>query len=246
MNEKLQQAITASRTGQKQDAQRLLTQLLREDPNEPQAWFLLSHLVDSKQKQVAYLSKTLALDPHHEKARQRLDRLTVASPESGPSTAGYPAPDVKEPPQPAFSVSTDQLDFLEQEKGETVPAWMADDIVNQVAAEMVEEAPTLVTATPTTIEQADLPDWLQQDVSAAWAEPKAAEVEQAPLATESMAKPLAPKPDTTSKALVVTKPTKPVPTTSQQVVTLTRVMMALILAAVVVFILLVYFLIQLL
>jgi len=75
MNPKLQQAMSAAREGRSKEAQVLLTQILSQDPEEAQAWFLLSHLVDSEQKQLAYLKKVLALDPHHEKAAQRLAHL---------------------------------------------------------------------------------------------------------------------------------------------------------------------------
>ncbi len=80
MNTKLQQAIAATRDGDKQQAQRLLAELLKENPQDAQAWFLLSHLVESESKQVAYLSKVLTLQPTHEKAKQRLAQLTSAVP----------------------------------------------------------------------------------------------------------------------------------------------------------------------
>lgn len=75
MNPKLQQAMSAAREGRSKEAQVLLTQILSQDPEEAQAWFLLSHMVDSEQKQIAYLQKVLALDPQHEKAAQRLALL---------------------------------------------------------------------------------------------------------------------------------------------------------------------------
>ncbi len=78
MNEKLQQAITATRNGQVKEAQLLLTQVLKDDPNEAQAWFLLSNLVDSEPKKVAYLGKVLALNPQHEMAQKMLSRLRGA------------------------------------------------------------------------------------------------------------------------------------------------------------------------
>lgn len=79
MNEKLQQAITAVRNGQENEAQLLLAQVLKEDPQETQAWFLLSTLVDSEQKKKAYLGKVLALDPGHPMAKKMLARLQEKS-----------------------------------------------------------------------------------------------------------------------------------------------------------------------
>jgi hypothetical protein len=80
MTRKLQQAIKAARAGQKKEAQVLLTQILKDEPNDVHAWFLLSHVVESEQKQIAYLRKVLALEPGHEKAVQRLAQLETPKP----------------------------------------------------------------------------------------------------------------------------------------------------------------------
>ena len=85
MSEKLQEAITATRAGQKREAQFLLTEILQEDPNDEYAWFLLGNLVDSPEKRMAYLGKALTINPHNEKARQQLNhiqRQTMIAPES--------------------------------------------------------------------------------------------------------------------------------------------------------------------
>ena len=82
MSEKLQEAIAATRAGQKREAQFLLTELLQENPNDEYAWFLLGNLVDSPEKRMAYLGKALTINPDNEKARQQLyqvQRQTIAS-----------------------------------------------------------------------------------------------------------------------------------------------------------------------
>ena len=79
MSEQLLDAISAIRNGNSREAQQLLTDLLQEDPSNEQAWFLLSNIVESDDLRTAYLSKTLALNPHHEKARQQLARLKVTA-----------------------------------------------------------------------------------------------------------------------------------------------------------------------
>ena len=66
MNEQFQQAVVASRAGQIKEAQFLLAQSLQEEPNNADAWLLLSQLVDSKEKQQGYLAKAIDLDPEHE------------------------------------------------------------------------------------------------------------------------------------------------------------------------------------
>lgn len=71
MSDKVQQAITATRAGQKREAQQLLAEALEENPNNEHAWFLLGNLVDSPEKRKAYLGKVLAINPAYEKARQQ-------------------------------------------------------------------------------------------------------------------------------------------------------------------------------
>ena len=70
MNEQFQQAVVASRAGQIKEAQFLLAQSLQEEPDNADAWLLLSQLVDSKEKQQEYLAKAVALDPEHELANE--------------------------------------------------------------------------------------------------------------------------------------------------------------------------------
>ena len=70
MNEQFQQAVVASRAGQIKEAQFLLTQSLQKDSSNANAWLLLSQLVDSKEKQQAYLAKAIAIDPDHELANE--------------------------------------------------------------------------------------------------------------------------------------------------------------------------------
>ena len=78
MELKLQQAIVATRAGQIEIAQSLLTQLIREEPEDANAWFLLSYLVDSPNRQILYPQKTLELDSENEIARHYLAQLQNA------------------------------------------------------------------------------------------------------------------------------------------------------------------------
>ncbi len=152
MDSRLQEAIDAARTGETRTAQQLLTDVLKDDPEQIQAWFLLSHLVDSPQKQQAYLGKVLALEPTHEQARQRLALLR-----SGQTGGAVQAP----PSQPAVKVAKADLDVVVQAEGDTLPEWMAED------AELVQ-AETAVSATttqPPAPQKEDLPNWLQESVS---------------------------------------------------------------------------------
>ncbi len=153
MDSRLQEAIGAARAGETRTAQQLLTDVLKDDPAQVQAWFLLSHLVESPQKQQAYLGKVLALDPGHEQARQRFALLR-----SGQTGGAAQAAPIK----PAARVADAELDVVVQAEGDTLPEWMAED------AELVQvdtAVPTLEAAAAQTTAPEELPDWLQESVS---------------------------------------------------------------------------------
>ncbi len=68
MTSTLQDAVSAVRDGDYEEAQRRLAEVIRANPDDVQAWYLLSQIVDSDARRAAYLSKTLALNPYHERA----------------------------------------------------------------------------------------------------------------------------------------------------------------------------------
>jgi len=69
MTATLQEAIAAARGGDMEQAVLLAAEVAQEHPNDANAWYLLSQLVDSDARRAAYLSKTLAVDPGHQRAR---------------------------------------------------------------------------------------------------------------------------------------------------------------------------------
>lgn len=144
MDEKLKEAIAAVRTGDKREAQRQLTTLLQEDPEQVQGWYLLSLLVDSPQKQAAYLSKTLALNPNHEKAREQLAALQ-ASGNLGPTA-------------PSLEAMDESFDLVTQADTDALPDWLID------ANDEDEPEITAVPHLPeeTIVPNETLPDWLKE------------------------------------------------------------------------------------
>lgn len=152
MNTHLQNAINATRAGDKKEAQLLLAQNLKENPDDAQSWYLLSMLVDSKEKQAIYLSKTLALDPTHEKANERLEIINYAAETSANIT-----------------ISEDEDDFIYQAEGDSLPQWLATDAsslqlnkAKPAAAEDEEENGEKEKPTK------QVPQWLQENVSESW------------------------------------------------------------------------------
>jgi len=147
MNQKLQQAIAAARSGNNKKAQYLLTQTLQENPEETQAWYLLSLLVDSPEKQITYLNRVLELNPAHEKAQEKLAALTAVP--------------------PTIDIAPDSLSLAEQENSDLLPGWMADDVPDTYfeTPSTIEE----IADTGAESEDDELPDWLQESVVDEWA-----------------------------------------------------------------------------
>lgn len=141
MTTKLQHAINETRNGNKVKAQKLLADLLKEETDNVQAWYLLSLLVDSEEKKEAYLSRVLTLDPEHEKAQELL--LTLEG--DGEITAT----DLD------LAVDT-ELDEADDKK---LPSWLEEE------AEKVPES-LLIEEDPSEIFNDNLPDWLSGENAA--------------------------------------------------------------------------------
>ena len=221
MDNKLKDAIAAVRSGDTYKAQEQLTTLLAENPEEPQGWYLLSLLVDSPQKQAAYLSKTLALDPQHQKAQEQLAALQQAG------TLAPTATFAMEPAEP--------MDVLAQSETDTLPSWLEEEGGTVVKAQPVADM------TDTAVPTDDLPDWL--------VEPSALSTDKAPVdeaptvvghtteeAQDEIVAVATPKP----AAKVTRKPAKPKPAAGKSTTGLNVVLGVLVLLAVVVMVLLAY------
>lgn len=178
MNVKLQQAIGAARAGESQKAQVLLAQILKEDTKNVHAWFLLSHLVESKDKKLAFLHKVLELEPTHQKAQERLAELTMPKPvpvvepeavsvaveEVVEETAVVAEPEEQPTPiiftEPADDnlFQTDDSNGFFADDEDDLPAWLTatnDEILTPEAL-AAEALPEFSDA----IDSDDLPDWL--------------------------------------------------------------------------------------
>jgi hypothetical protein len=175
MNEKLQQAINAARNGQENEAQLLLTQVLKENPQETQAWFLLSTLVDSEQKKRAYLGKVLALDPGHPMAQKMLARLREKS------EAAQERP-VEEAPAPvqveAVEPVSETLEAIQEKlEDEVVQAEKLDEIELAVDEGQAIEPDELAPDETETTAVAEA-EWLGAELAAASQEMPAVELDE--------------------------------------------------------------------
>lgn len=146
MTNTLHEAIAAVRAGDMKSAQLIAVNIVRDNPDDPNGWYLLSQLVDSDARRAAYLGKTLALDPNHARARIEFDALPpalaadlapaglVELPETGPEGL------VEEAPTATW---------------DHAPATVA------AAATLEAEAPPVAIAGGEVAEGAPVPEWLQ-------------------------------------------------------------------------------------
>jgi len=150
MSTTLHEAIAAVRAGEMARAQLLAADIVRENPDDPNGWYLLSQLVDSDARRAAYLGKTLALDPNHARARIEFDSLPPALvADLMPAGAATVAETVAEAETAVYAV------------GEDTPEWLADPAAEAEAViapttELSEVVEVTGEAVP-----ADVPDWLQ-------------------------------------------------------------------------------------
>jgi hypothetical protein len=166
MNDLLEQAMTASRAGDKAKAHLLLARLIKNDSRNAEAWHQLSILVDDPQQQIIFTRRALAIDAHHAAARKRLAALVGAKPAAPPPKPEPEPTAVAAPPAISSDLtpSRPSEEFLTQAEGETVPDWLAEE-EGLIVLETADEFP----AEPE--QPADLPDWLQEEPEPEWVSP---------------------------------------------------------------------------
>ena len=89
----LQTAIAAVHSGDKETAQRLLAQLIRDDPQNEAAWLWMSSVTDSDEDRRHCLDQVLTINPHNETAQRGLEALSqmqVSEPSQAQKQLGLP------------------------------------------------------------------------------------------------------------------------------------------------------------
>jgi hypothetical protein len=157
MSTTLHEAIAAVRAGEMARAQLIAADIVRENPDDPNGWYLLSQLVDSDARRAAYLSKTLALDPTHARARIEFDSLPPALVEDLlPAGAATVADTVAEAEAAIEPVAGDTADWLTAPAAEAEAAIAPTTELPEVAVAAEAAVAGDVDAPP-----ADVPEWLQ-------------------------------------------------------------------------------------
>lgn len=83
VSDKLNAAIAAIKAGNKAVGLRLLSEIVKSDPNNETAWLWLSTCVNKTEQKKYCLSKALSINPNNQNARRALEQL-------------------ESPPQPSF------------------------------------------------------------------------------------------------------------------------------------------------
>lgn len=241
MDIKLQRAVVAAREGKKETAQVLLADLIQENPADADAWFLLSHLVDSEERQRAYLKRTLILDPNYEKAQQRLQQLD--------RSAATALSDVEEAAKPIVQTPEPQVVVEEQAAPEEQPAAPVPiEVVEETAEPETAEPLPVVFEAPQSIDAdaADADVVAVEVVSETTAAPPAQperESDLQPLGTPKRERPrqTGPKRETTAPVTAERETdVEPQEETEEEGTWLTRLLLALIIIAILVLAYLVY------
>ena len=140
-----EQAQTAINAGNKREAHVHLANLLKQEPANVEAWYLLS-TVSPPEKRELFLNKVLKFDPTHADALADL------------ATLHQPAEPIVDVTVPALPISVDEDDFDAQAAAGTMPDWMSD------APTISAEVPTIVesdVASDVTLLEEPIPDWLK-------------------------------------------------------------------------------------
>lgn len=179
MNEQLQQARQAMESGNRAQAQIVLAKLLKPEPNNGEAWFLLSEMGVSDEQRLAFLRRVLALNPNHARAQQKLADLEsppqpepIVEPEIVPAGTTLPIPAeaiTETPPEPApagLPISTTPLDFEAQSLGNTIPPWLTDQPRYSGATASTTGVGVTLIEPPRPV--ADLPEWLKNQPDENW------------------------------------------------------------------------------
>ena len=120
MTATLQEAIAAARDGDTERAQLLAAEVVQDNPDDANAWYLLSQLVDSDARRAAYLSKTLTLDPSHARARAEFDAL----PTEASAVLAVPAAVAVAALEPDIAVVAVEPELLPADEPADVPEWL--------------------------------------------------------------------------------------------------------------------------
>jgi hypothetical protein len=146
-------AQNAINEGETRQAHVYLAKLLKQEPNNSNAWYLLSTIVPTVAQQKIFLNKALKIDPDHAKSLADLAGLERKVPE----------------PELVLPISAEADDLDAQAAGTTVPSWMADStaVPQEIVEKKVVKMADTIVEVPALPEE-PIPDWLKAEPADEW------------------------------------------------------------------------------
>lgn len=157
VDNKVQEAIVMIRSGDKQNGQRLLVEVLKQDPGNETAWLWMSSLVTGDKRRMC-LERVLSINPNNALAKTELEKLSSsnvppgnnamhAEPVTQPDSTPVPstmATDNLNRPMAAREVSADQVWLTPGKQMSAVVHLSADsllafDVLPNLAGQVVNE-----------------------------------------------------------------------------------------------------------
>ena len=103
---KIDQAIELAKQGNKTEARKIMTSVIRHERDNPAAWVVLAQVVDTREQAIDCLNQILRLEPDHPWAKLHLARLTGAEVEEQEEAEEEDefSPDPVDEPEPAVEI----------------------------------------------------------------------------------------------------------------------------------------------
>jgi hypothetical protein len=126
----LREALSLLKSGDAKSARSLLVDVLKNDPDNDQAWYMLSFAVPNQERQIYALNQVLRINPWHEKALTRFEKISGESYQRGGRLleregAIAPTPTSSVKPEPQEDLLTQRL-IVSSDEADEEPV-MADE-----------------------------------------------------------------------------------------------------------------------
>lgn len=150
MDAKVAQAYRLVKTGEKNKARNLLISVVRTDRTNEDAWLLLGHVIESKQKKIQCFQKVIELNPKNEKAQKALSRLkkTNLARDNSPQTPSNTDNINRKLYSPGPATEVPPLENPPQ----TTPPLTDQQLMEQYVAKMNAEGWTVVSLTQNSVQ----------------------------------------------------------------------------------------------
>jgi hypothetical protein len=141
----LRQALDLIKSGDVKSARPILVEILKTNPEIEQAWYMLSFAVPIKERQIYALNQVLQINPGHEKARDRLAKLTGQPVEPIPESFQQPIEPTLEPEKVDISEPEEKKGI--EPEGDLLTQRLFGTEASEEEIELEEEPPPAISLT---------------------------------------------------------------------------------------------------